>query len=454
MFYQVTITLSIQQSQNILGIESKAESHRSNSNSSNMKKQRLAHVIGTLVSSPVAYPDERAPKRILQDPSTASANAYKLDRMEKLERKEDNLASIREHVKLGRKITETVKGKLSLGAKIIRAGGVEKIFKHNFSIREGEKLLKASQCYLSTTAGPIAGLLFISTDKVAFFSDRSIKLSSPTGEFIRIRYKVVIPLNGREQSKEEIDSVKFKQFIKLVYMKNLLMKHTIGIPVSSVKYSVQKSPKRLLCNPDSQYHIPPPPNGSLKFKKNKVGTVIDKMNKLGEKADHLANVRLDSNISETVKGKLRLGVKILKVGGMERIFKQKFNITEGEKLLKACKCYFERSIKLSSPNRQAVRIHYKVLISLVNIKGANESRNTKRPSREVHRNRYYDMWQHLVYLKVTWRLIEVVQDEEFKRHMAIIYFFAISYLLVRHHIDVMEEETTEAVIKGNMYMSL
>ncbi|THG05086.1 hypothetical protein TEA_012892 [Camellia sinensis var. sinensis] len=249
-----TITLSIQQSQNILGIESKAESHRSNSNSSNMKKQRLAHVIGTLVSSPVAYPDERAPKRILQDPSTASASAYKVDRMEKLERKEDNLASIQEHVKLGRKITETVKGKLSLGAKIIRAGGVEKIFKHNFSIREGEKLLKASQCYLSTTAGPIAGLLFISTDKVAFFSDRSIKLSSPTGKFIRIRYK--------------------------------------------------------------------------------------------------------------------------------------------------------------------------------------------------------DMWQHLVYLKVTWRLIEVVQDEEFKRHMAIIYFFAISYLLVRHHIDVMEEETTEAVIKGNMYMSL
>ncbi|CAL5427332.1 unnamed protein product [Camellia sinensis] len=48
----------------------------------------------------------------------------------------------------------------------------------------------------------------------------------------------------------------------------------------------------------------------------------------------------------------------------------------------------ERSIKLSSPNGQAVRIHYEVLIPLVNMKGANESRNTKRPSREVHRNRY------------------------------------------------------------------
>ncbi|KAL7180741.1 hypothetical protein ACSBR1_039743 [Camellia fascicularis] len=189
-----------------------------------MKKQRLAHVIGTLVSSPVAYPDERAPKRILQDPSTASASAsaYKVDRMEKLERKEGHLASgIREHVKLGPKITETVKGKLSLGAKIIRAGGVEKIFKQNFSIREGEKLLKASQCYLSTTAGPVAGLLFISTDKVAFFSDRSIKLSSPIGEFIRIRYKVVIPLVKIKRANESQNMKRPSQkYIEIVTVDN------------------------------------------------------------------------------------------------------------------------------------------------------------------------------------------------------------------------------------------
>jgi hypothetical protein len=83
-----------------------------------------------------------------------------------------------------------VKGKLSLGARILRVGGADKVFKRLFSVREGEKLLKASQCYLSTTAGPIAGLLFISTDNVAFCSDRSIKISSPNGEIIRIHYKV------------------------------------------------------------------------------------------------------------------------------------------------------------------------------------------------------------------------------------------------------------------------
>lgn len=90
----------------------------------------------------------------------------------------------------GPKITETMKGKLRLGARILRVGGVDKIFKRFFSVKEGEKLLKASQCCLSTTAGPIAGLLFISTEKVAFCSEKSIKISSPNGEMTRVHYKV------------------------------------------------------------------------------------------------------------------------------------------------------------------------------------------------------------------------------------------------------------------------
>ncbi|XP_057424484.1 putative GEM-like protein 8 [Lotus japonicus] len=105
-----------------------------------------------------------------------------LTRMNMLGRKADSFAhGVREHVRLGPKISDTVKGKLSLGARILQVGGVEKVFKQIFSVRDGEKLLKASQCYLSTTSGPIAGLLFISTDKIAFCSERSIKISSPKG---------------------------------------------------------------------------------------------------------------------------------------------------------------------------------------------------------------------------------------------------------------------------------
>lgn len=93
-------------------------------------------------------------------------------------------------MRLGPKLSETVKGKLSLGARILQVGGVDKVFKHKFNSRDDEKLLKASQCYLSTTAGPIAGLLFISDYRVAFCSERSIKLSSPTGKPLQAHYKV------------------------------------------------------------------------------------------------------------------------------------------------------------------------------------------------------------------------------------------------------------------------
>lgn len=94
-------------------------------------------------------------------------------------------------MRLGPKISETVIGKLSLGAKILQSGGVEKVYRQIFRVGEREKLLKACQCYLSTTAGPIAGLLFISTEKIAFCSERSLEFTSPSGGLIRTPYKVI-----------------------------------------------------------------------------------------------------------------------------------------------------------------------------------------------------------------------------------------------------------------------
>lgn len=93
-------------------------------------------------------------------------------------------------MKLGPKLSETVKGKISLGARVIREGGRENIFRQVFGMGEGEQMLKASQCYLSTTAGPIAGLLFVSTEKVAFCSERSITIPSPDGHLFTTPYKV------------------------------------------------------------------------------------------------------------------------------------------------------------------------------------------------------------------------------------------------------------------------
>ncbi|KAI6676750.1 hypothetical protein NL676_037546 [Syzygium grande] len=169
-----------------------------------MATKLLDHIMGIPVIA-ATYTVQKSSRAISSKPynhsqshmrSPASVSSKRnsvLKRMNKLGKKADVFAhGIREHVRLSSKISETVKGKLSLGARILQVGGMEKVFRH----------LLASQCYLSTTAGPIAGLLFISTDKVAFGSERAIKLPSPNGESVRIHYKVSIPLSKIEEANQ------------------------------------------------------------------------------------------------------------------------------------------------------------------------------------------------------------------------------------------------------------
>ncbi|XP_072995052.1 putative GEM-like protein 8 [Typha latifolia] len=124
---------------------------------------------------------------------------------------------LRDHVSLGPNISKTVKGKLRLSARILQAGGIERVFRQKFTVRKGEKLLNAFQCYLSTTTGPIAGLLFISTDKIAFHSDRTITVTSPKGNLAKVPYKVLIPLRRIEQAceRENLDKPNQK-YIQIV----------------------------------------------------------------------------------------------------------------------------------------------------------------------------------------------------------------------------------------------
>ncbi|KAK4771828.1 hypothetical protein SAY86_013603 [Trapa natans] len=123
------------------------------------------------------------------DKSHGFAKVSVLRRVNKLGLKADLFAHfIREHVKLGPNILDTVKAKLSIGARM------EKVFKALFNIPKKERLLKASQCCLSTTAGPIVGVLFISTRNIAFCSERSLKVSCPSGKIAEVHYKVLIPL--------------------------------------------------------------------------------------------------------------------------------------------------------------------------------------------------------------------------------------------------------------------
>ncbi|KAL9229961.1 hypothetical protein vseg_005369 [Gypsophila vaccaria] len=109
-------------------------------------------------------------------------------------------------------LNKLVKGKLRLLGVKSAKGGVEKVYKRMFSVRQGEQVLKASQCCLYTTAGPIQGRLFISTDKLAFCSDAAVaKVSSPDGASLKFHYKIVIPLPKIERTDQSENKEKPSQ---------------------------------------------------------------------------------------------------------------------------------------------------------------------------------------------------------------------------------------------------
>ncbi|XP_004497249.1 putative GEM-like protein 8 [Cicer arietinum] len=170
-----------------------------------MQTSLLHHelVVGTPIISATYDQFQKSVNRYLLDPATHQCQYPTKQQIKsrtnlknkKLARMADSLTQrVQEHVRLGANISETIKRKLSLGARILQVGGVEKVFIKYFSVRDEERLLKVSPCYLSTTSGPLAGLLFISTDKVAFCSERSIKVFNQKGQMCRIHYKVAIPL--------------------------------------------------------------------------------------------------------------------------------------------------------------------------------------------------------------------------------------------------------------------
>ncbi|XP_058754887.1 GEM-like protein 6 [Vicia villosa] len=154
-----------------------------------------------------------------QYPSKDQSKCSISSNQKKRSRKADSNSEIT--ARLGTNISETIKRKLSLGARILQVGGVEKVFMKYFSVIEGETLLKVCHCYLSTTSGPLAGLLFISTEKVAFCSERSIKVFNQKGQMCRIHYKVSIPVKKIKSVRQSENVEKPRQkYINIVTVDN------------------------------------------------------------------------------------------------------------------------------------------------------------------------------------------------------------------------------------------
>lgn len=77
-------------------------------------------------------------------------------------------------------VTNAAVGRIAQSTKVIAEGGYEKVFQQSFETVPEEKLLKSYACYLSTSAGPVMGVMYLSTVKLAFCSDNP--LSYKNGE--------------------------------------------------------------------------------------------------------------------------------------------------------------------------------------------------------------------------------------------------------------------------------
>ncbi|XP_058076820.1 GEM-like protein 1 [Magnolia sinica] len=116
-------------------------------------------------------------------------------KVEESTRKAEGFAgNVWHHLKTGPSLRDAAMARLAQGTKVLAEGGHDKVFQHTFEILPGEQLRKAYACYLSTSAGPVIGTLYISTAKLAFCSDNPLCRSSSPGQQEWIYYKVVIEL--------------------------------------------------------------------------------------------------------------------------------------------------------------------------------------------------------------------------------------------------------------------
>ncbi|CAH8344738.1 unnamed protein product [Eruca vesicaria subsp. sativa] len=100
-----------------------------------------------------------------------------------------------QHLKTAPSFTDAAMGRIAQSTKVIAEGGYDKIFRQTFETATEEKLQYSYACYLSTSAGPVMGLLYISTSKLAFCSDNPMSSYNASGQTQWSYFKVVIPLH-------------------------------------------------------------------------------------------------------------------------------------------------------------------------------------------------------------------------------------------------------------------
>ncbi|KAJ8564998.1 hypothetical protein K7X08_001458 [Anisodus acutangulus] len=107
---------------------------------------------------------------------------------------EDLAGNTWQHLKTGPSLADATLGRIAQGTKVLAEGGYDKIFRQTFETVPEEQLQNSFACYLSTSAGPVMGVLYVSTAKLAFCSDNPLSYKAEDKTEWSY-YKVVIPLH-------------------------------------------------------------------------------------------------------------------------------------------------------------------------------------------------------------------------------------------------------------------
>ncbi|CAN1340809.1 GEM-like protein 1 [Linum perenne] len=107
---------------------------------------------------------------------------------------EDLAGNMWQHLKTGPSFADAAVGRIAQSTKVLAEGGYEKVFRQTFESIPDEQLTKTYACYLSTSAGPVMGTLYLSTAKLAFCSDNPLSYNV-ADQTQWSYYKVVIPLH-------------------------------------------------------------------------------------------------------------------------------------------------------------------------------------------------------------------------------------------------------------------
>uniref|UniRef100_A0A7C9CWN0 GRAM domain-containing protein n=1 Tax=Opuntia streptacantha TaxID=393608 RepID=A0A7C9CWN0_OPUST len=107
---------------------------------------------------------------------------------------QDLAGNMWQHLKTSPSLADAAVARIAQQTKVIAEGGYDRVFRQTFEALPEEQLKNWYACYLSTSAGPVMGTLYLSTAKLAFCSNNP--LSYKVGERTEWSYyKVVVPLH-------------------------------------------------------------------------------------------------------------------------------------------------------------------------------------------------------------------------------------------------------------------